>query len=259
MTASWLLDRVPPDSAVANAARRTLMAARVPRLARRSDPAAGALARALRTTALGRIPAEEGAWIERIERRRSRVDELALGIATICPFWSVPRIWGILQLRLVRELAPRTCLELGTGFGISAAYQAAALALNGAGRLVTLEREPRVVEIARETVAELGLESRVEQRVGEIGETLARVAPEIAPVDYAFVDAEHTERATVASFGELLPHASDGAVVVFDDISINAEMRRAWDVVRRNERVALELDLRRFGLVVIGARGAVGP
>ena len=34
-------------------------------------------------------------------------------------------------MRTVRELSPSACLELGAGFGISAAYQGAALELNG--------------------------------------------------------------------------------------------------------------------------------
>ena len=48
------------------------------------------------------------------------------------PFqWSMPRIWARFLMRLVGELAPRSCIELGTGFGISAMYQAAALETAG--------------------------------------------------------------------------------------------------------------------------------
>ena len=42
-------------------------------------------------------------------------------------------------MRLVRELRPHSCLELGTGVGVSAGYQAAAMELNGVGRLLTLD------------------------------------------------------------------------------------------------------------------------
>lgn len=245
------------DSAIADAARRGLMAASVPRLAGRGDRSSRAIARALRTTALGRMPREERDWIARIDARRQRVDELALEIDPICAFFSVPGIWGRLQLRLVRELAPRRALELGTAFGISAAFQAAALELNGGGRLVTLDREPRLAELAQQTFDELGLAGRVEQRVGAIAETLPDLAREITPIDYAFLDAEHTEQATIAAFETILPELADGAVVVVDDIRLNADMGRAWAAIRANPRVGVGLDLRRFGIVV--AAGGPAP
>ena len=239
----------------AGAARRAYMAARAAGLARTPDSGSRALARALASTALGRIPPEERAWLARIEGRRPRVTELALEIADICALWSVPEIWGRLQLRLVRELAPVHCLELGTAFGVSASYSAAALELNGAGRLVTLDREERVLPIARRTFEELGLTGRVDQRVGEIDEILGDVAAELAPVDFAFMDAEHTERATVAAFKTIAPHLAEGALVVVDDISINEEMRRAWDAIRRSRRVLRAVDVHRQGFVVIGTAG----
>ena len=50
-------------------------------------------------------------------------------------------------MRIVRELSPRACLELGAGYGISAAYQGAALELNGSGTLTTMERIEALGEI----------------------------------------------------------------------------------------------------------------
>jgi predicted O-methyltransferase YrrM len=256
VTPPTLLDRIPPDSVAADTARRAVMAARAAGLARSPDESSRAVGRVLATTAFDRIPPEERAWLARIDGRRPVVTELALEIADICALWSVPKIWGRLQLRMVRELAPRSCLELGTAFGMSAAYQAAALELEGVGRLVTLDAEPRVVPIARETFEELGLDSRVEQRVGAIEEVLEDLASEVAPIDYGFMDAEHTERATVDAFETMLPHLAPGAVVVVDDIAINEEMRRAWEAIRAGDRVARAVDLRRQGIVVIGPGGA---
>lgn len=248
-----LAARVPPDSPAAGAAHRALMAVASRRLAGGRDQVSGALARALWTTATGRYPPEELAWITRIEERRRRVGESSDALAPACPFWSVPRVWGRLLLRLVRELEPRSCVELGAAFGVSASYQAAALELAGSGRLITLDREPELIPIARETLSALGLGERVELVVGPIGETLPGVAQRAAPVDYAYIDAEHTEQATVSNFETLLPHLAAGAVVVVDDVRVDEPMRRAWDRIRTNEAVALELDLRRFGVAVVGA------
>ena len=247
-----LIDRIPPDSAPAEAGRRALMAARALALARAPDETSRALARALATTATGRIPPEERAWAARIEAERPRIEEGALAIHWICALWSLPAIWARLQLRIVRELAPRTCLELGTAFGLSASSSAAALELEGDGRVVTIDAEPRVLPIAGETFERLGLESRVEQRVGAIDDVLEDVAREIAPVDFAFMDAEHTESATVGAFETMLPQLRAGAVVLVDDISMNDEMRSAWAAIRGSARVARAVDLHRQGIVVIG-------
>jgi Methyltransferase domain len=271
--AGQLTARIPPDGAITNAAHRALLAVSAPRLGRRPDDASRAIARALRTTALGRIPPQEHAWIDRIEARRQRMGgeytlpgsgrapEGELGSPPLDdipdlwspPFlWSMPRIWARFLMRLVGELAPRSCIELGTGFGISALYHAAALELLGAGRFNTLDREPSLIPIAKRGFSELGLDRRIELTPGPIGETLDVVSAREAPIDYALIDAEHTEEATVENFDRLRPHLADGAVVVVDDIFMTEEMRRAWRTIQGRPGVGLDLTLRRLGIVVVG-------
>lgn len=163
----------------------------------------------------------------------------------------MPRIWGRLLLRLMVELRPSTCLELGAGFGVSGLYQAAGLALNGHGRLHTLDREPTLIPIAREGFTELGLEHWIEFTVGPIGETLPRVAAAAAPIDYALIDAEHSEEATVFNFDTLRPHLAPGAIVAIDDILSTGEMQRAWETIRARPGNALTMNLRRLGIVCV--------
>ena len=54
-------------------------------------------------------------------------------------------------------------------------------------------------------------------------------------------------------FDAVLPHLADGAVVVLDDITQTAEMRRAWRTIATRERVSLAVGLRRVGVVAISA------
>jgi predicted O-methyltransferase YrrM len=254
---------------------RARMAAAAPMLAVRRDPRSRAIARALATAASGRLPREEREWAARIEARRrtlaSREAPTSAGIepgSEGMPPWaetlggtyaidglsvmfSIPREWGRLLMRLVRELAPRSCVELGTAFGISAAYQAAALELNGSGRLITLDAAREWGAIAEEGFDELGLTDRVGFRVGQIADTLADVADEAAPVDFIFVDAEHQHEATLAYFESLLPRLSARAVLVLDDIGFPVEMRHAWRAIRNHERVATAVGLGRLGIVTI--------
>jgi predicted O-methyltransferase YrrM len=247
--------RVDPDGAIARAGHRALMLAAYARLRGRGDPSSRAIARAILTAGAGRHPAAERAWIERIEDRRRRIPADAPGdeLRGACPFWSIPRHWGRFLTRLVAELAPESAVEMGVGFGMSGCYQAAALELQGRGRLTCLDREEPLAEIACESFAELGLDSRIELHMGPIGETLAPIAERIAPIDYAYIDAEHTEAATVHNFEVLLPHLSSGAVVVVDDVMLGDEMARAWERIAAHRRAAFALSLRRMGLVVVNA------
>ena len=241
-----------------------LMAAAVPRLVTRRDRSSRAVARALRSTALGRAPAEERVWTNRIEARRgdllSREESIEVsehefeGPAKLplATWWlSLPPVWCAFLMRLVGELGPRSALELGSGLGVSGAYQGAALKRNGAGGgLVTLEVSEQRAELAREGFRELGLADTVELRLGDIAQTLPGVLDELAPLHYAFIDAEHTEHATIAYFDSLAPHLAPGAVVVIDDVTYPEPSRRAWRAISRRPAVARAVWLGRVGVVV---------
>jgi predicted O-methyltransferase YrrM len=246
---------------------RVLMGASLPRLAwaGRRGRAPGGLARIARTLALDRIPPEEREWATRIEGRRrelfSRQERArpfeeslpyTVSQASICT--PIPPVWGVFLMRLVRQLRPQSCLELGTGIGISAGYEAAAMELNGGGRLITLDGSAEWAAVAKEGLASLGL-GRVEFGVGPIADTLPDALERSAPVDYAFVDAEHTEEATIGYFESIVPHMSQQGVMVLDDIPWSAELRRTWRRIARDERVCAAFALGRMGVAVI-SRGA---
>ena len=225
---------LPPDSPAVTRAS-ALMAAGALRLARIDEPGARAAARALRATAWGRLASDEREWIQRVESRRSEIpfaivaadgdrDPGSDGARRLAAAWetcrwtSIPAVWGRFLTRLVRELAPRSCLELGTGLGLSAAYQAGGLELSGAGELVSVDAH-EASRIAERGIAELGLEHRVTIEFGQIDDVLADLLGRIAPIDYALLDADHSEVATVRHFDALLPELADGAVVALDDIT----------------------------------------
>lgn len=238
------------------------MAIGLPRLLPQRGPVARIVGRAILSVILGRVPTEERGWGDRIERRRS---ELMRSRSVTVPFdpslpsdvdrasWlmSLPREWCALLMRIVRELEPSSSIELGTGFGISAAYQAAAMELNGGGELTTIEGSPQWAQLAEQGLADLGL-GDVSVLVGPIGKTLPRALGS-SPFQYAFVDAEHNEAAMLADLDALLPHLSDEAVIAFDDIDANRGTRRAWAAIRRHQRVSAAVGLGRIGIAVTTA------
>ena len=241
--------RVAPDSAIFAVGNRLLMGARRPALAGRSDRVSRAVRVALRDTALGRFPAEERAWFDRIEAGGHSI-AAGLEFPEAVRWMSLPPVWGRFLTRLVRELAPVTALELGTGFGLSTAYQAAAMDLNERGSIVSFDVE-NMIAIASPGLDAVGLGTRAELVAGRIEETLPARLGEIGAIDFALIDHDHTAPGTLAAFEELLPRLAPGAAVVFDDIGWTEEMRGAWRRIATHPRVGTSVSLRRLGVVAV--------
>jgi predicted O-methyltransferase YrrM len=237
------------------------------------------VAEALRSALRDDATPEERGWIARIEQLRAELnasdtpvmrldygagspgagrtaEEMLAGVETpdtighIARLTSKPPFWGRVLFNLVRHTGPASCVEMGTSMGISAAYQAAALELNGTGALVTLEGAPAVAELARAHLGRLGL-GRAEVVVGRFRDTLPAVLEARRPVDYVFVDGHHDEHATLGYFERLLPFLADSALLVFDDIAWSDGMRRAWTTLARDPRVTSAVGLGPVGLCLI--------
>jgi hypothetical protein len=48
-----------------------------------------------------------------------------------------------------------------------------------------------------------------------------------------------------------MPYLSDGAVIVFDDISWSTGMKKAWTEIEEDERVAASIDLGAIGIALV--------
>lgn len=243
-------------------------------LRRSNHTAAPSLAEAL-AASLGAMPEEAAAWFARIERLRARLAASA-AVLTYQDFGAggrlraarprpaarpvravsraaVPPHEGRLLFELIRRFRPARCLELGTSLGLSAAYQAAALACNGAGRLVTLEGGAALARQAGENLAALGLDA-VEIVVGPFAETLPAVLERHRRFDFVFLDGHHDPAATHAYLETLWPHLTPGAVLLLDDLAWTTGMRRAWKALAADARLGLTADLLVFGIAVLEAR-----
>ena len=115
-----------------------------------------------------------------------------------------------------------------------------------------MERIEGLGKIVSQGLHRLDLDNRVTLRVEWADEALDVVLDRDAgPVDYAFLDADHTVEEFIARFTTLQPHLADGAVVVLDDINWTPGMRRAWAEISARDRVATSVRLRRMGVVVL--------
>jgi predicted O-methyltransferase YrrM len=186
----------------------------------------------------------------RTAEEMSRGRNATTTIGAICRSASKPPRWARLLFALVRKLEPQQCLELGSSLGLSAAYQASALKLNGSGQLDTLEGAASVAERARANLGGLSVPATV--TTGRFQDTLAPLLEERPAVDFAFVDGHHDRDATIAYFEQLLPHVSPAGVLVFDDVAWSPGMADAWSRIRSDSRVGLAIDLFKVGVCGLG-------
>ncbi len=164
---------------------------------------------------------------------------------------SESRFWATILFKIIRKLEPLSCVEMGSCVGISASYQAAALKLNGKGFIVTIEGSPEVADVAKDTFEILGL-NNVTVVTGPFHQTLLGVMEESRPIDYFFNDGHHDRDAVIRYFNDAMPCMADDAVVVFDDISWSAGMKKAWSEIEKDDRVAASINLHTIGIALIG-------
>lgn len=170
-------------------------------------------------------------------------------IADVCGA-SSPEFWAKFLYRLVREIEPNSCIELGTCLGISASYQASALRLTGRGHLTTLEGSPEVAMVAKQTLDLLNLKN-AEVITGPFHTTLNEALEASRPVDYFFNDGHHDRNAVLQYFETSFPYLNNEAIVVFDDISWSPGMRSAWVTIENDPRVAASIDLHKIGIALV--------
>jgi predicted O-methyltransferase YrrM len=160
---------------------------------------------------------------------------------------SQPYFASLVQFQLIRAFQPTSCLELGTSLGLSGAYMAAALRLNGEGQLITLEGAPSLAAMARSHYHQLDL-TNVDIVLGPFHDTLDGVIEAHKPFGFVSKDALHTEAATVGFLERISPHLAGPAVLILDDINWSHQMRSAWQRIWPEQRVRISLDMRRTGI-----------
>ena len=148
-------------------------------------------------------------------------------------------------------MEPRQCLELGSSLGLSAAYQASAIQLNGSGQLDTLEGAATIADRARANLDELSVRATV--TTGRFQDTLEPLLKERPGIDVAFLDGHHDRDATIAYFEQIVPHVNPAGVLIFDDIAWSPGMAEAWRQIRSDRRVGLVVDLFKVGVCAVGS------
>ncbi|MFJ3878461.1 O-methyltransferase [Streptomyces sp. NPDC090077] len=156
------------------------------------------------------------------------------------PVINVSALQGMQIGMLARIAGARRILEVGSLGGYSALWLGKTLPPDGS--MVTIENNPVHAMVAVENIRAAGLDDRVEVRVGNAAEQLARLAEEEAePFDFFFIDADQHNNVTY--FESCLRLGRSGSVIVFDNVVRSGEVRNLETpngAVRATQRV-LEL------------------
>jgi predicted O-methyltransferase YrrM len=119
--------------------------------------------------------------------------------------------------QLCRAKKASKVIEVGTSYGVSTIYLAAAVRENTHsygidGIVIGTEYEPKKAEAARSNFAKAGVSQYIELREGDLRETLKKID---GPIDFVLMD---VWVAMARSAIELIaPHLSKGAIVVCDN------------------------------------------
>ena len=119
--------------------------------------------------------------------------------------------------QLCRAIDARRIVEIGTSYGVSTIYLAAALrdnlgAAGGEGVVIGTEHEPEKARAARAHFQEAGLTRFIDLRQGDLRETLRQID---GPVDFTLVDIWIPMARPAPEL--IAPHLRRGAIVVCDN------------------------------------------
>ena len=166
-------------------------------------------------------------------------------VKDIARYSSVSQRKGEFLYHLTAYLKPRTIIELGTSFGISAMYMAEGY-LNS--HIYTIEGCPDTVEIASHNFNRVGL-GNIEEICGNFDEKLPEILDKLGTVDMVFFDGNHKKEATLHYFDLCLSHVHNNSVILLDDIHWSKGMKEAWENIREHPSVVVSIDLFSMGIV----------
>ena len=117
----------------------------------------------------------------------------------------------------------KSALELGTGFGFGAAYIAST-----AKNLDTVDATPR---LSNDTDLFIGTQWGM-----PFEDALAEFKHIGKVYQFAHIDGDHTETATINNYLNVLRLMPNGGIIVFDDIYWSDGMKRAWKRIALGQR-----------------------
>jgi len=172
--------------------------------------------------------------------------------------WIVGPETGRLLHFLIRVVAPKIAVEIGTSVGYSALWMSSGLEKNGFGKLWTIESHAERFERAQKNIEEAKMGEWVSQVKGHAPEIFANLELP-GKVDFVFLDATKLEHQSYLDV--LLPLLAPGAIIAVDNVQSHrfgpmAEFVEHLHADPRFEVVEIPVG---SGLLIARSTGEVGP
>jgi predicted O-methyltransferase YrrM len=149
---------------------------------------------------------------------------------------SVGRDVGMLLYLLATGGQARRILELGTSYGYSTVWLAAAARATG-GKVTSLELKEFKIEQARQALTRAGLSTRVEFHAGDCLDSLQTLA---GPFDFVLLDV--WKDLYLPCFDMVHPKLAPGGVIIADNMLLPQVVRPQAEAYRARVRKAGDMD-----------------
>jgi predicted O-methyltransferase YrrM len=149
---------------------------------------------------------------------------------------SVGREAGMLLYLLATGAQSRRILELGTSYGYSTVWLAAAARASG-GKVVSLELRDFKIEHARQALTRAGLSTRVEFHQGDCLETLKTLP---GPFDFVLLDV--WKDLYLPCLELVHPKLAPGGIIAADNMLLPEVVRPQAELYRRRVREVGDMD-----------------
>ena len=167
---------------------------------------------------------------------------------------------GRLLATVVRFMRPKTCLELGTCYGMSAVVIISMLrAIGDFESFDTIDCNEPMFSLSKETLTNK-FGDLVTCNKGLIQKELPKILKSKNHFDFVFHDAGHSREDYINDFNMMEPHLSSGAVIIFDDLhcddprfSVNPpHTYEGWKEILKHQRVKRAVEVNKnIGLILI--------
>jgi predicted O-methyltransferase YrrM len=145
---------------------------------------------------------------------------------------------------MASEFGKPFSIEFGTSVGISTMYLA-----SGTGAPVyTMEGSKDISDIAVENFREEGYDN-IRVLTGSFEELLPSIMDLPGNPGLIFIDGNHRKEPVINYFSEMIKISGNDTVIIFDDIRYSEEMEEAWEIIKKDERVTMTIDIWRMGMV----------
>jgi predicted O-methyltransferase YrrM len=148
-----------------------------------------------------------------------------------------------LLFRIVRYFQPKNVLEIGTSLGLATS----ALALPNISQITTLEGCPNTMKQCYLQLQKFNINNVT--CVNTEFSAYLKTATATQSGQLTFFDGNHSQKATLEYFENLLPTTTNESVWIFDDIHWSKDMEQAWEIIKKHPKVTVTIDTFQWGIV----------